>query len=287
MNELEIRELFIRGALIDSRLPHAARPARLKSQSLPFMHTIEDKAGWEAADFILGEVRKDSRGVELQQRIREMIKKNAKDQLPYGDRGRLDLEAANFWDGDRITPEQVSEWERCNELMRLVSRVRNRRCLWAYAQAQAKVLAIPHQAAVKINEQPTHNGRRYPWLASETVMKRVSFSKWCRDVEDIHRNYGKTCADHAIAEITFKLSSKVLQHNEKCEISTLQDRAQIRDIVARLDEPTIGHDAFTEDGWVVKDKRAARLRFDERLMHIDLSEVRKRDRRAREKRKAA
>lgn len=286
MNELEVRELFVLGALIDSRLPERDRPARLKSQSLPFVHDFEDRRGWDPADIAAGlVVQKNVHGrkVDLSEGERKRLKRTLEDRLEYGDRGRHDIEAANFWDGDRITPQQVTEWEKCNELIRFVKRERNRRCLWAYAQAQAKVLRIAKPVLTIRNQQETHNNKIQPTFEMETVLARVSFSKWCHQIEGVHRNYGKTCADTAIAEITLALASKTMQPNGNGKNSTLQHEAQIRDIRVNLADQAQGHQLFGADNqWPVRDKAKALLRFDESLMHIDLSDLKRRERRRRE-----
>lgn len=293
MNEFEVRELFILGALIDSRLPDRDRPARLKSQSLPFVHSFQDVRGWEPSDMSGGMpiTKKNRKGedVEISELARIQIKNATGDKLEYGDRGRRDLEAQNFWDGDRITPRQVTEWERCNELIRLVTRERHRRCLWAWAQGQAKVLRIAEHVIVGVNAQPNFKRKVAMSPAAETRFKRISFSAWCHDIEDIHRNYGKTCADHAIAEITAKLASNALQPNEKGKNCTLQDGAKIRDIRDRLqDQATVKRRDFANmGGWIVRDESKALLRFDEELMHVDLDAQMRKDRRERDRKRRA
>lgn len=97
MTREEIIELFIRGAEIDKRLPDTARPARLKSQSLPFIHTEADQRGW---------------GGE-----------------------RYEEERAAFWDerSTRLRTSDVTGWERCNELIVAVENESQRRCLWHWS----------------------------------------------------------------------------------------------------------------------------------------------------------
>lgn len=101
MTHEEIAELFIRAAETDRRLPDTARPAKLKSQSLPFVHTFADLNGW---------------GSE-----------------------RLEEERAAFWDerSTRLRAEAISEWERANDLITMVADESQRRCLlhWAVAKA--------------------------------------------------------------------------------------------------------------------------------------------------------
>src|SRR5262245_51115194 len=113
MTEGEILELFIRAAAIDHRLPNAPKPPRLKAQSLPFVHSHEERAGWEPADFSNGSVitRKDALGndIPITEAQRRLLKRQANDRLEYGDSGRLEIQAKAFWNGDRVTPAQVTE----------------------------------------------------------------------------------------------------------------------------------------------------------------------------------
>ncbi|MCV9960404.1 hypothetical protein OIU34_00695 [Pararhizobium sp. BT-229] len=101
MTREEITELFIRGAEIDKRLPDTAQPARLKSQSLPFIHTQADQNGW---------------GGE-----------------------RYEEERAAFWDerSTRLRTSDVSGWEKCNDLILFVDSESERRCLWHWSISKA------------------------------------------------------------------------------------------------------------------------------------------------------
>jgi hypothetical protein len=143
MNFLEVEELFIEAAAIDRRLPINVRPARLKSMSLPFVHTFEDRLGWEPADMAAGEVIRDSRGRVLTVAMRKKLKKVLDDKLDFDDKGRRAIEAELFWQNARVTPEEVSIWERANELILLVANVNHRRALlnWAIAKAGGRPFA--------------------------------------------------------------------------------------------------------------------------------------------------
>jgi len=98
MTPLEIAELFIRAAEVDRRLPQTAKPKALKAQNLPYVHDQADQNGW---------------GSERYQEEREAFFHS------------------------RLSHEQVGEWERCNKLILSVQDETRRRCLWAWANAQA------------------------------------------------------------------------------------------------------------------------------------------------------
>jgi hypothetical protein len=143
MNALEVEELFIEAAAIDRRLPIQVRPAQLKSMSLPFVHTFEERREWEPADMIAGEVIKDNMGKTLSVKARLKLKKVLDDKLELGDKGRRAIEAELFWQGARVTPEEVTRWEQANELILLVSNGNHRRALmnWAIAKAGGRPFA--------------------------------------------------------------------------------------------------------------------------------------------------
>lgn len=133
MTRDEVLDLYITAAEVDRRLPDTARPAVLKAQALPYVHSWEDQLGWGSA--------------------------------------RYEEEREAFWQSQstRLQTADVATWERANELVLIVTRDRDRRCLWAYASSKA-------------------GGK--------------PFSKWCKDREHVHRNYGKECADRAINQIS-------------------------------------------------------------------------------------
>ncbi|WP_334154708.1 hypothetical protein [Agrobacterium pusense] len=288
MTEGEILDLFIRAAEIDHRLPNAPKPAELKAQSLPFIHSAAEKGGWIPADFNeKWEVvsRKDHLGndVPLSEAQRRVMKKQLNDRLEYGDTGRLELQARQFWSSERITPSQVTELEQALELMRLVSRSRNRRCLWAYAKSRSKVLFEEADASVTITpDDGKKRGSSYSYTGR--TRRRMSFSKWCVEVEDIHRNYGKTCADHAIAEIALKAFGNTLFPNENVGKRTLQNGQDFGHIPATMDN-SASDSRMTVSGWCVRDTNKALRKFDSEIIHVPLTDLRNARRRQREARK--
>ncbi len=287
MTEGDILELFIRAAAVDHRLPHAPKPAKLRGQSLPFVHSPEDKAGWEPADFTDGQVvtEKDHLGnsYPISQAERLSRKHAANDRLEYGDTGRLAIQAEQFWNSERITPQQVTELEYALELMRSVSRSRNRRCLWAFAKSKAKVLFEEEETSHTIVPDDGKKKRR-PYSVTETTSKRLPFSKWCVEIEDIHRNYGKTCAEHAISEIALKVFGKSLFTNESGQSITLQNHPVSGHIRVTMDN-SASDNRMSVEGWCVRDTTIALRKFDSELIHVPLTDLRNARRRQRQARK--
>lgn len=176
MTELEIAALFVEAAEIGRKLPKMGdKPAALKAQSIPYYHSNIEKAGWIPADYLNGEpIPGKSR------RERMAMKRNAGDQLDMDDRGRLDEEAEKFWQGGRVSPEQVTLWERSLELMTLVATDERRRALWAWAAAKA-------------GGEP--------------------FARWCRR-EGIAEMTGNRRRNRAIADICGQLLRKTSQREQ-------------------------------------------------------------------------
>ncbi|MGN8022277.1 hypothetical protein ACTJJ7_16365 [Phyllobacterium sp. 22229] len=237
MTDAEIAELFIVAAEIERKMPPAGeRPAKLRSQSLAFVHDQADMNSWPAPH------RKDD---PLSTMIRR--KREAGDQLEMGDHGRLDQDSRDFWDGktDKLKPQDVTQWERCMDLIKLVKRERDRRCLWAWASSKA-------------------GGR--------------AFSKWCRDIERVHRVYGIDCKKRALLEISFALRCKPLQHNDNATLATLQPDTEI----GHISDTIADHDneAKQPTHWMADDAKP--LAFDEKLQDFSYYEGRKEQRRQRE-----
>ena len=101
MTPEQIEELFITAAEVDRRLPNTARPARLKSQALPYVNDWQDKLGW---------------GSEA-----------------------LEEERLAFWDSrsTRLRAEDITKWELSNAVIVLVPNAGKRRALWNWAIAKA------------------------------------------------------------------------------------------------------------------------------------------------------
>lgn len=164
----EIAELFIHAAEVDKRLPDTARPAKLKAQSLPYVHDHVDQAGWGGQ--------------------------------------RYEEERLAFWDAlsTRLQTSDIADWERVNTLVLHVTRDRDRRCLWAWAKSKAG---------------------------------QMPFSKWCRNVENIHRNYGIQCKDRAIDQIFEYFCRNASIDVISGDIGTLHETPEIEHIPVTLNEP--------------------------------------------------
>ncbi len=106
MTEAEIIEIFIKSAEVDRRLPNTARPARVKSMSLPFVHDQKDMNGWGAE--------------------------------------RYQEQRADFFDprSTRLSRNDIGLYEASLELIKLVSKEANRRALWAWASSKAGGMSI-------------------------------------------------------------------------------------------------------------------------------------------------
>lgn len=126
---------------------------------------------------------------------------------------RYQQERADFLSNrtTRLRTSDVSRWELCNELMRFVPRERDRRCLWAWAMSEAKTLRLP----------VVEDG--------EMIMKRASFSRWCKDVERIHRNTGTHRKDAAVSCIVAIFVRNTLADIRKLQNTTLQNTPEISD----------------------------------------------------------
>jgi hypothetical protein len=177
----QIEELFISAAETEARLPAMGeRPATLKAQVLPYFHTHADINGYGAERYL--EERADF----------------------------LSLKST------RLRRAEIARWELCNELIKLVTSVRRRRCLWAWSQAEAGTLRAPKL------------------IDGETVMKRASFSRWCRDVEHIHRNWGAECRNRAIEEISSTFARNALSDMQKSGICTLLEEPEKGDKTSNI-----------------------------------------------------
>jgi hypothetical protein len=200
MTREQIEELFIAAAETDSRLPDTARPARLKAQAIPYFHSQMDVNGWGAE--------------------------------------RYQEERADFLSArtTRLRKSDLSRWELCNELISFVPRERDRRCLWAWAASEAKVLKIARQVTNEGNHQPRWNGKIVPTISIDTHLKRISFSKWCTHVEHIHRNNGTIRKSVAISCIEAIFLRNTLVDIRNLQNSTLQEYPEISDKGVILNE---------------------------------------------------
>ncbi|ASW06287.1 hypothetical protein [Rhizobium sp. 11515TR] len=203
MTPHEIEELFIAAAHTDRRLPsNGERPAQLKAQALPYFHTQAEVFGWGAERYV--------------EELRDFYTHKS----------------------TRLQSQEVSRWELCNELMTFVPRKRDRRCLWAWAAAEARSLrAVP---------------------TGQTEAQKMSFSRWCQDVEHIHRNTGARRKDAAVSCIAAIFLRKTLEDIRSLQNAMLQEPHKISDKCINIAEPRHWNDSD-----VVAQKEAIRAqRFD-------------------------
>ncbi|OCJ12485.1 hypothetical protein A6U86_05540 [Rhizobium sp. AC27/96] len=214
MTRDQIEELFIQAAETDHRLPDTARPARLKAQAIQYYHSQADVNGWGAERF-------------AEERADFLSHKTT-----------------------RLRTSDVTKWELANALIVLVSKSRDRHCLWHWAIAKA-------------------GGK--------------SFSKWCRegfrDVSGNHirfsRNYALERKNRAILEITLALDCKPLQHNENGRSASLQHMGEMsdKDVILADDVPTY---------WRAPDARPMACDFDRGLQNFEWADLQNERRRQRD-----
>jgi hypothetical protein len=185
MTELEVAELFIKAAHIDSLLPINAAPQKLKGasfQKVPL--TYGDQRKW----FVREET---DRGPS---------------KLLKGDDPIKDW-WLEFWDGRTadMSRNDVMVWERANDLIRLVANQDNRRALWAWARAKVGSL----ESAVNRTRIPTKPIRdvqgdktiKVRLKIHKRTQRDVSFAAWCRS-EGISEMTGSRRKGRAIAIIS-------------------------------------------------------------------------------------
>jgi hypothetical protein len=228
----QIEELFISAAETDARLPDTARPARLKAQAVPYYHSEIDVNGWGAERY------QEERADFLSHRT------------------------------TRLRKAEISQWELCNELMTFVPRERDRRCLWAWAMSEAKVLRTAKAVETRFNSQANHKGKICELFSMETVMKRISFSRWCKDVEGIHRNTGAIRKDVAISCIEAIFLRNTLADIRKLQSCTLQEYPDFGDKEDILDEQRefswSDPNYFTGEFWKASRFNPDKMRNDQR-----------------------
>ncbi len=187
MNKIEIANLFIKAAFIDSRLPISNGPKKLKGAWLTSAALTEaEQRRWgikEASD-------------------------TGPNQLHPKDKGPMHDWWMAFWDGRSVDTSRndVRLWELANELMTLVGDEQNRRALWAWAASKVGALNANQVKTRKLDKKITAKLKKVDQGATVaiTVHKRtnydVSFAAWCRS-EGIHEMTGSRRKDRAIAVI--------------------------------------------------------------------------------------
>lgn len=110
----------------------------------------------------------------------------------------------------KATTAQVTGWEACVEIaLQFIPNAKHRRALWAWAMSQAGTLRHP-------------NGGR------------LSFDRWCKEVERVSRWTGYDRKSRAIAYLERKLCGKVDLRAETLQNGTLQERPETGHVIATV-----------------------------------------------------
>jgi hypothetical protein len=180
MNKIEIANLFIRAAFIDSRLPIEAGPKRLK-------------AAWV----------KYAARTEAEQRkwfISEPTDEGA-NQIHKLDKGPIHDWWMAFWDGRSVDTSRNDYrlWELANEMMTLVAEEQNRRALWAWAMSKVGTLQA-HQTKTRYTAPKLSKklGKKERVKIHKRTSRDVSFAAWCQS-EGIHEETGRRRKDRALS----------------------------------------------------------------------------------------
>lgn len=128
--------------------------------------------------------------------------------------------------GKRASKEQVSNWEGCIRITaELITDAGQRRALWAWAMAQAGVL--------------TKTGSR----------KKISFARWCRDVEKIAEMTGHRRKNRAISSIHARIHGKADLHCENSALHLLPVSHEIRHVFSTLEGGCAVYDTKRVHSW--------------------------------------
>lgn len=237
-----IAEIMIRAAEVDRKLPDTARPAKLKAMNLGFVHTFADMNQWHEEE----------------------------------------KHAANWaWlspENLKATTNDVGIWEAAMEMMKLVPVTNKRRALWAWARAEAKTLTVQKLEEVEINTQEKFNGRASPIIVRDVTAKRLSFRRWCLDVEHILPATGNWRKNAAISSIELAFNCNVLLHNDNDADPDFTNC------------PEIEHKKSNIEVWRPDDATPMACYFDTNISGFEWAEAqneRRRQREARKRRQAA
>lgn len=112
----------------------------------------------------------------------------------------------------RATPKEIANWERCADIIRtFIDDAGQRRALWAWAMAQAGTLTRP---------------------ASK---KKISFARWCRDVEKVAEMTGHRRKKRAISSIYARIHGKADLHCENSDVGVLPVTHEITHVFATIE----------------------------------------------------
>ena len=144
---------------------------------------------------------------------------------PLGDWSKSASRVLAEW-GKRPTTRQIENWERCMDIMRsFLTDEGQRRSLWAWARAQAGTLTRP--------------GRR----------SRISFARWCRDVEKIAEITGHRRKNRVIASLFAGMHGKPDLHCKNHAEGVLPDTQEISHIFATVEGDRAVYDAKRVYSW--------------------------------------
>lgn len=128
--------------------------------------------------------------------------------------------------GKRPTTRQVANWERCMDIIRMfVTDEGQRRALWAWAMAQAGTLTKP--------------GRR----------KKISFARWCRDIEGIAEITGHRRKTRAISSLHARMHGKDDLHCNITPEGVLPDGPEIGHVFATVEGERAVYDTKRVYSW--------------------------------------
>lgn len=128
--------------------------------------------------------------------------------------------------GKRATTKEIANWERCFDIVRLfIANAGQRRALWAWALAQAGTLTKP--------------GSR----------KKISFARWCRDVEKIAEMTGHRRKNRAVLSIHARFHGKSDLHCEIDPIGVLPVTPEISHVFATIEGQRAVYDTQPVHSW--------------------------------------
>ncbi|WP_019170682.1 hypothetical protein [Pseudaminobacter salicylatoxidans] len=126
----------------------------------------------------------------------------------------------------RASKEQIAHWEACLRITtEFLTDPGQRRALWAWAMAQAGCLYRP--------------GTR----------KKISFAKWCREVERCAEITGIRRKTRALAVILQGYTGKVRLHDDLCENGVLPNQPENGHVFATIEGDRATYDAQPVYTW--------------------------------------
>ena len=126
----------------------------------------------------------------------------------------------------RATTREIANWERCADIIRtFIADAGQRRALWAWAMAQAGTLTKP------------------------ASRKKISFARWCRDVEKIAEETGRRRKNRAIGSIFARLHGKPDLHCDNGPSGVLPVGPEISHVFATVEGQRAVYDTQPVHSW--------------------------------------